>query len=337
MEYVTTPIFGERKLSRIALGTWAIGGSSWGGTNETDSINAILAALERGINVVDTAPAYGEGVSEQFVGKALKQSKKRDQVFLSTKGGLEILPDHNVVRNLSPSFLEQDFHNSLKRLQTDYIDIYFLHWPDPIAPMEETAKLMGRLYEQGKIRAIGLSNFTPEQCTLFRSVAPCHFCEPPYNIFERNIEGKLLPYCKEEKITLMTYSALCRGLLSGKMDKNRKFQGDDLRKDFDPKFKSPAFDEYLQAAKELSEVAQKNHGKTLLELAVRWVLDQGVEIAIWGARRPEQLEPLDKLFNWHVSEETKSAIDEILKRTIKHPQDITTYFGPPLRKKQAAA
>ncbi|MBI2743420.1 MAG: aldo/keto reductase [Chlamydiales bacterium] len=337
MEYVSSPLFPEKKLSRVALGTWAIGGSSWGGTSEKESIATILSALERGINVLDTAPAYGAGVSEKFVGKAIQESKKRDKIVLSTKGGLEFLPDHNVVRNLTPAFLERDFHNSLKRLQTDYIDIYFLHWPDPLAPIEETARFIERLYQEGKIRSIGLSNFNEEQCSLFRKIAPCHFCQDPYNLFEREIESGLLSYCKKEKITLMTYSALCRGLLSGKMSQKRVFHGDDLRKDFDRKFQSPAFEEYLQAAKELAELAKKNHNKTLLELAIRWILDQGVEIAIWGARRPEQLAPLDQLFNWHVTEETKKAVDEILKRTINHPQDISTYFGPPTRRRRPAA
>ncbi len=330
LEYISTPLFPE-KLSRIALGTWAIGGALWGGTDEAESVATIQAAFEAGINVLDTAPAYGQGEAEMLVARALRASKKRNQTIIATKGGIEFRPDGSAVRNLTEAFIKEDLHNSLKRLETDHIDIYFMHWPDPLVPVEEVANTLRKLYEAGKIRAIGLSNFDEKQCAIFRKAAPLHFCEPPYNIFERDIERGLLPFCKKEKIMIMGYSALCRGLLSGKMSKVRVFKGDDLRGWLDKKFLPPSFEEYLEAAKQIGDIAQKKYGKTLLEFAIRWVLDQGVEIAIWGMRKRAQLDPINLIAGWKIDESTRKEIDAILKKQIKHPQNVSEYFGPPLR------
>lgn len=330
VEYLSVPPFSE-KLSRIALGTWVMGGSLWGGADDKDSENTISAALDKGINVIDTAPAYGTGRSESIVGNVLKKTKKREKVFISTKCGLEFKPDGSAFRNLTREFILKDLENSLKRLQTDYIDIYYLHWPDPLVPIEKTAEVLAEIHKQGKIKAIGLSNHTPEQIKSFRKIAPCHFCQPPYNLFEREIEKDLLPFCKENKIALMTYSALCRGLLSGKMDRHRPFKDDDLRKGMDPKFQDPAFGEYVEASKKLDELAQKKYQRNVIALAIRWILDQGVAIAIWGARRPDQLSPVDEAMGWDIDENTKKEIDTILKQTVVHPQS-NAFMGPPTRK-----
>lgn len=327
MEYISIAPFSE-KLSRIALGTWSIGGDLWGGPDDEASIKTIHTALDKGINLFDSAPAYGNGHAESLLGKAIKENRKK--IFISTKCGIEF-KDGGAFRNLTDEFIKKDFENSLKRLQTDYIDIYYIHWPDPIVRVEDTAKTLGELLKAGKIRAIGLSNHSPEQIDAFRTVAPCHFCQPPYNIFERQIEKDLLGYCKKNKIALMTYSAICRGLLSGKMTKDREFKSSDLRGGMDPKFKHPVFDEYVEAEKKLDALAKEKYLKTVLELAIRWVLDQGSEIAIWGARKPEQLQPIDSIMGWHVDDETKKKIDTILQTTIRHPQD-TSFMGPPVRK-----
>jgi len=332
MEYVSISVF-PKKLSRIALGTWAIGGELWGGTEEKDSIDTILAAIDKGINVIDTAPAYGTGKAEEFLGKALQISKKRHEVFISTKCGIQITKQKEFVRNLTKEFIREDLHNSLKRLGTDYLDIYFAHWPDPLTPIEETAQELHRLFKEGKIRAIGLSNYSLEQIEEFRKFAPCHFIQPPYNLFERDIEKDIVPYCKKHIIELMTYSALCRGFLSGKVTRERTFAQGDLRTFLDPKFQSPSYEEYLTATEQLKKFAEEKFHRSLLELAIRWILDKNIEIAIWGARRPSQLSPLDKVFDWHLDQSSITRIDEILKNTIKHPQGLLP--GPPSRKKAA--
>ncbi len=222
--------------SRIVLGTWAIGGWMWGGSDEEESIRTIHAALDQGINVIDTAPVYGFGRSEEIVGKALARRGGRDRLVIATKVALE-WRDGKVFRNATAVRIEAEIEDSLRRLGTDTIDLYQVHWPDPLVPIEETAAAMAKLHRQGKIRAIGVSNYSPEQMDLFRQAAPLQSCQPPYNLFERQIERDVLPYCKEKGIALLAYGALCRGLLSGKMTADRKFEGDDLRK-IDPKFQT---------------------------------------------------------------------------------------------------
>ena len=315
-------------VSRIALGTWAIGGWMWGGTDESAAIDTIYAALDRGVNVIDTAPVYGFGTSETIVGKALKGRGNRDRVVLATKAGLE-WKNGNVFRNSDPSRIAFEVEDSLQRLQTDYIDIYFIHWPDPRVPCEETAQIMEALQQQGKIRAVGVSNYTPEQMEVFRRIGEIHVCQPPYNIFERGIETDLVPYCRDNNIALMTYGALCRGLLSGKMSHNREFEGDDLRQ-IDPKFQDPRFGRYLKAAERLAQLARDHAGKPLLPAAVRWILDQGIDIAIWGGRRPDQMDPIDAVFGWEVDEGFKSAVDDILNETLPDPVG-PEFMAPPPR------
>src|SRR5437016_9956702 len=187
------------EVSRVALGTWAIGGWMWGGTDEAESVATIRAAVEHGINVIDTAPAYGFGRSEEIVGKALAEGGLRSRVLIATKVGLE-WKDGNVFRNASRARIMREIEDSLRRLRTDYIDIYQVHWPDPLVTIEETAEAMHTLFRQGKIRAIGVSNFSVSQVKRFRSVAPLHVLQSPYNLFERGIEADLLPYCRNHNI-----------------------------------------------------------------------------------------------------------------------------------------
>src|SRR6476646_8201096 len=213
-------------LSRIGLGTWAIGGWMWGGTDDERSIRTICAALDRGVTLIDTAPAYGQGRSEELVGKAVARWGRRDRVVLATKVGLAWGGAGDWVRNASRTRIAKEIEDSLRRLRTDYIDIYQVHWPDPLVAIEETAEAMLTLFKQGKIRAIGVSNFSIAQMERFRRVAPLHVLQPPYNLFERGIEADVLPYCARNGIATFGYGALCRGLLSGRMRANTAFSGD---------------------------------------------------------------------------------------------------------------
>ncbi len=325
MEYVEIPGV-ERKVSRIALGTWAIGGWMWGGTDETESIETIHAALEQGVNLVDTAPVYGFGASERIVGKALAEYGRRGDILLSTKVGLE-WNDKGVFRNGSRDRIMKEVEDSLQRLGTDYLDIYFVHWPDPTRPVGESAAAMRELHEQGVIKAVGVSNFTQDQMETFRQECPLHLAQPPYNIFERSIESDVKPWCERRQVSLMTYGALCRGLLTGKMSVDTTFEGDDLR-NVDPKFKEPRFADYLQAVGKLEKVADKRFDRSLLAFAVRWVLEKGVPIAIWGGRRPEQMAPIGDIFGWSLDLATLSAVDSILAEKIKSPVG-PEFMAPP--------
>lgn len=316
----------NREVSRIGLGTWAIGGWMWGGTDESESIETIRAAVDRGVNLIDTAPIYGFGRSEEIVGKALVQIGDREKIVLATKAALE-WNDGKVNRNASRKRILKEIDDSLTRLRTEYIDIYQIHWPDSAVPVEETAETMKYLFEHQKIRAIGVSNFSPDQMEAFRKVAPLHTCQPPYNLFERGIENDVLPYCVENGITVLAYGALCRGLLSGKMTADREFEGDDLRK-YDPKFKEPRLGQYLAASGKLDELAMQKYGKRVIDLAVRWILDRGVQVALWGGRHPSQMEALGGVSDWSVDGDAMKQIDGILASTITAPVG-PEFMAPP--------
>jgi aryl-alcohol dehydrogenase-like predicted oxidoreductase len=317
VEYIT--INGTNlKSSRIGLGTWAMGGWMWGGTDESESVRTLHAAFEKGINLIDTAPVYGFGRSEEIVGRAVEQWGQRDKIIIATKVGLDWhagAPTRNATRER----LTQEIDDSLRRLRTTYIDIYQVHWPDPLVRVEETAETMRRFYEEGKIRAIGVSNFSPEEMDRFRDVAPLHTVQPPYNLFERGVESDVLPYVREYNISTLTYGALCRGLLSGRMEATTEFKGDDLRKS-DPKFQPPRYVQYLQAVDELDRYAREHYGKRVIHLALRWLLDQaGVSVALWGARHVEQLTPVEEMTNWSLDAHDMLAINRILRQTITDP------------------
>jgi aryl-alcohol dehydrogenase-like predicted oxidoreductase len=316
------------KVSPVAIGTWAIGGWMWGGTDEAESIATIRAAFEHGINVIDTAPAYGFGRSEEIVGRAIAEGRLRADVLIATKAGLQ-WEGEKVSRNASRARIMREVEESLRRLRTDYIDIYQVHWPDPLITIEETAGAMNALFEQGKIRAIGVSNFSVVQMERFRRVAPLHVLQPPYNLFERGIETDLLPYCQKNKIAMLGYGALCRGLLSGRMQADTVFDGDDLRRT-DPKFRQPRFAQYVAAVRKLDQLARQRFGKRVIHLAVRWMLDQGITTALWGARHPDQLQPVDEVVGWSLDASAKAEIDRILRETIVDPVG-PEFMAPPPR------
>jgi len=318
----------QLRVSRVALGTWAMGGWMWGGTDERESVATIRAALEQGINLIDTAPVYGFGVSEEIVGRAVGAAGLRSHAVIATKVGLE-WRDGKVYRNATRDRIMREIDESLRRLRTDYIDIYQVHWPDPLVPIEETAEAMRTLYDQGKIRAIGVSNFSVAQMERFRRVAPLHVLQPPYNLFERAIESDILPYCRAHNIATLGYGALCRGLLSGRMRAETTFEGDDLRR-LDPKFQPPRFAQYLRAVRQLDQLAQGSYQRRVIHLAVRWMLDQGITTALWGARHPAQLFAVDEVSGWHIAKNVMEEIDRILRETITEPIG-PEFMAPPAR------
>jgi aryl-alcohol dehydrogenase-like predicted oxidoreductase len=319
----------QLKVSRVALGTWAMGGWMWGGTDQREAIATIHAALNQGINLIDTAPVYGFGASEEIVGAAL--DGVRSQTVIATKTGLE-WRDGKIYRNASRSRIMREIDDSLRRLRTDYIDIYHVHWPDPLVPVEETAEAMRSLYEQGKIRAVAVSNFSASQMDRFRKVAPLHVLQPPYNLFERGIEAEILPYCQANGIVTLGYGALCRGLLSGRMQEDTVFKGDDLRR-VDPKFQPPRFAQYLDAVRQLDELAQRRFHRRVIQLAVRWMLDQGISVALWGGRRPSQLDAALDVAGWSLNAADRALIERIVNTTITDP--VGPEFMAPLQRDQS--
>ena len=313
------------EASRIALGTWAIGGWLWGGSDEKDAIATIRHALDLGINLIDTAPVYGFGRSEEIVGKALEG--RRDKALIATKVGLD-WSSGTILRNSAPARLRQELEDSLTRLKTDVIDIYQVHWPDEGVAFEETARTLEEFRREGKIRAIGVSNFSPAQMDRFRNEAPLATIQPPYNLFEREIEDDVLPYAREHEIVVLAYGALCRGLLGGKITADTKFEGDDLR-NMDPKFQPGRREQYLAAMAKLDVLAKEKFGKSVLALAVRWILDRGDTVALWGARRPSQLDAVRDVMGWHIDAATMAEIDRILDETVKDPVGPEFMAPPP--------
>ena len=313
------------KTSRIGLGTWAIGGWMWGGTDEGQSIATIRTAVERGVTLIDTAPVYGFGRSEEIVGKALAGGL-RAHVQIATKVGIS-WRDGKPFRDSRPARIRRELEESLRRLRTDVIDLYQVHWPDLETPIEDTARTLEELRRDGKIRVIGVSNFNPEQITAFRAAATMDAVQSPYNLFERDIEADVLPYARDTRLTLLSYGSLCRGLLSGRMSASSSFGGDDLR-NVDPKFQGTRFRQYLGAVEQLKELARQRFGRSVLALAVRWVLDQGPTIALWGARSPAQLDAIDEIEDWHVDEHARAEIDRILQRCIPDPVS-PRFMAPP--------
>jgi aryl-alcohol dehydrogenase-like predicted oxidoreductase len=316
------------RASRVGLGTWAIGGWMWGGSDESEAIRTIHTALDSGINLIDTAPVYGFGHSEAIVGKALARDGRRSRAIIATKTGLQ-WRDGQVFRNATAARIRKEVDDSLRRLRTDHIDLYQVHWPDPLVAVEETAATLRNLLQAGKIRAIGVSNFSPQQMAAFGAIAPIHTVQPPYNLFERAIENDVLPYAQRNAITVLAYGPLCRGLLTGTMSSATRFQGDDLRK-VDPKFQEPRFSQYLAAVQELQRFAHVRFSRSVLALAVRWVLDRGDTIALWGARKPEQLVGVEDVAGWSLDAGSMKQIDRILQQNIKDPVG-PEFMAPPAR------
>jgi aryl-alcohol dehydrogenase-like predicted oxidoreductase len=209
-----------------------------------------------------------------------------------------------------------------------------VHWPDPLVSIEDTAETLLEVQREGKVLALGVSNYSPEQMDAWIGVAPLHSAQLPYNIFEREIENDVLPYALQKNLLVLSYGAICRGLLSGSMKADRKFEGDDLRLT-DPKFQRPRFKQYLRAADKLGQYARQNHGKSLLAFAIRWILDRGETMAaLWGARNARQIDPVEEAFGWRLSTQDYAEVDKILRETVKNPVG-PEFMAPPARQPAA--
>jgi len=324
----TTTVAGV-KVSRIGLGTWAIGGLEWGNVPDEAAIATILSAVDREINFIDTAPIYGRGHAEEIIGKAMRAHGRRDAFFVATKAGLE-WNERGVFANSTAPRLRGELEDSLRRLGTDFVDLYQLHWPDTLVPVAEVAGLFAQFQREGKVRAIGVSNFSVEQMQEFRSFAPLASNQPPYNLFEREIDGSVLPWCETNGVTVLTYSSLCRSLLGGRVHRGMKFDEKDIRS-VDPKFQEPRFSQYLTAVERLGEFARTRYDKSVVELAARWVLDRpGVSVALWGAKRPDQLDAIAGVVGWNLDADAMAEIDRIVAESVADPVG-PEYLTPKVR------
>jgi methylglyoxal reductase len=281
--------------SAVGLGTWAIGGWMWGGTDEAESIAAIQASLDAGVTLIDTAPAYGLGRAEEIVGRAL--AGRRDKAVIATKCGLvwhtrqgnhffdqDGKPVH---RHLGRESIFYEVEQSLKRLGTDYIDLYITHWQDPTTPIEETMRALEDLRAAGKIRAIGASNVNREELQAYVASGGLDSIQERFSMIDREIEAVLLPITRANRVATLSYSSLALGLLSGRIGPERAFSGDDQRKD-NPRFSVANREKVAVFAEAIRPIAEK-HGATIAQTVIAWTLAQpGITFALCGARNPAQ-------------------------------------------------
>jgi aryl-alcohol dehydrogenase-like predicted oxidoreductase len=326
----TTKVAGAQ-VSRIGLGTWAIGGTEWGAVAEDAAIATCLSAVERGINLIDTAPIYGRGRAEEIVCKVMRAHGRRDAFYIATKAGLE-WNERGVFANSTPARLRREIEDSLRRLGTDYIDLYQIHWPDTLVPVAEVAGVLAEFQRAGKVRALGVSNFSAAQMEEFRGVVELASNQPPYNIFERDIDRETLPWCSANGVGVLTYSSLCRSMLGGRVHRGMTFEPRDIRA-VDPKFQEPRFGQYMTAVERLTVLARTRFGKSVAQLAVRWVLDQpGISVALWGAKRPDQLDAVAGVMGWKLDTNTMEEIDRIVAESVTDPVG-PEYLTPMVRER----
>jgi aryl-alcohol dehydrogenase-like predicted oxidoreductase len=291
------------QITPILMGTWQAGKRMWVGIEDEESIKAIRAAYEAGITTIDTAEVYGEGHSEQIVAKAL--SDVRDKVVYATKVFANHLKYEQVIEACD---------RSLKNLNTDYIDLYQIHWPsgsfkNEIVPIEETMSALNQLKEQGKIRAIGVSNFSRAQLEEASQYGRIESLQPPYSLFWRLVETDAMPYCIENNISILAYSPLAQGLLTGKFGPDHKFAEGD-RRSKNKLFQGENYQRAQKALNELRPIADR-HNCTLAQLSLAWLIAQPQTNAIAGARNAEQASANAKAAEVELSEEELQAIDRI--------------------------
>ena len=305
------------QITPIGIGAWAMGGGNWdagwGSQDDQESIATIKRGLDLGINWIDTAAVYGLGHSEEVVGKAIKG---RERPFIFTKCSLVWDEKRQIGNSLKADSVKREAEASLKRLGIDYIDLYQIHWPNPDPDIEEGWSALAELKKEGKVRHIGVSNFSVEQMQRAERIAPVETLQPPYSLISLDVEKEILPYCERHDIGVIAYSPMASGLLTGRMTKERieQMPNDDWRKNSD-NFKEPNLSRNLELARVLQEIGQA-HNVTAGVVAVAWTLrNPAVTAAIVGSRRPSQIEDLVVAAEYRLSD---SELHEIEKFMLAH-------------------
>lgn len=302
-------------ITKVGLGTWAIGGPwefGWGPQDDNDSINAIIEALDVGVNWIDTAPIYGFGHSEEMVAKALKKTSIKP--IIATKCGLTWNDKQQRTPKLKEKSVLTECDASLKRLNVDAIDLYQMHWNSPEEDIEEGYGAMAKCVKAGKVRYLGVSNFTVEQMEMVMKIHPLVSLQPPYSMFRRDIEADILPFCKKNNIGVIVYSPLQKGMLSGKFtpEKIAALPSDDVRHK-DTNYQTPILEVNLKVIEKLTQIAKRNK-ITLAQLAVAWAIrNPEVTAAIAGARKKGQINETAPAADVKLSKDDIDEIEEILK------------------------
>ncbi len=304
----------DLSVSTIGYGAWGIGGEPfWKTEGEENSTRSIEKAIDLGINFFDTAPVYGFGYSEELLGKAL--DSKRKDVIIATKCGLRWGREElkAIEKRATRESILEEIDLSLKRLRTDCIDLYQVHWPDESTPIEETMDTLLQIQEAGKIRYIGVSNYSVDQMKESLKYGQIVSLQPMYSMLEREIEKEILPFCVENDIGIICYSPLASGVLTGKYNENTKFE-DWRGKGIIGNFTGDVFVSHIKKVKEIAKIAQK-HGKTTAQLAINWLLHQrGVTTAIVGVKNPNQVEQNTGAVGWDIPGDDLKTISDILEK-----------------------
>lgn len=303
----------DMQLSPIGFGAWAIGGNGWsfgwGAQDDNDSVDAIVRALDLGVNWIDTAAVYGLGHSEEVVAKALKISTHKPWVF--TKSTMVWDEQGNITNSMKQ--IKRECEDSLRRLKLDVIDLYQIHWPKPDEEVEEGWEAMAELQREGKVRWIGVSNFSVDQIKRAQKIAPVTSNQPPYSMLRRDVEKEILPFCLENNIGVINYAPMLSGMLTGKMSKERVAQmpDDDFRKR-GAAYQEPQLSKNLAVADKLKEIGAK-HGVTAGVIAIAWTLkNPAITAAIVGGRNSKQVEETSAALDFVLSDDDFQQINDFL-------------------------
>ena len=308
-------------VSPIGFGCWPISGMTTVGTNERDSLATIQAAFESGINFLDTAYAYGaNGESDHLIAKALRRlhresGKQRSDVVIASKGGMHWDEKGDRCIDGHPTTLKSQLEQSLERLDTDYVDLFYLHAPDPTVPIEESAGACRELLQSGRTRSVGASNLSVDQLDRFVSECPLVACQPPYNMFQRQIEKDVLPWCASHQVSAITYWPLMKGLLAGKLSRDHQFVEGDSRANYEV-FRGEEWERNQDVVDELRQLSREI-GHSVADIVVNWTINQpSVTAALVGAKRPYQIRETASAMGWKLTPEQLVLIEDALSKRL---------------------
>ncbi|MCH9654648.1 MAG: aldo/keto reductase [Planctomycetes bacterium] len=299
------------QITPIAMGCWPISGVTSVDVTEQASLATLNAAFDSGINFFDTAYCYGyEGESERLIARAL--GEKRDQIVIATKGGIHWAGTKQI-RDASPERIKRECDESLERLNTDRVELYYLHGPDPEIPVSDSAGAFKELLEAGKILSVGVSNFTLDQLQEFSAVCPISAYQPRYNMLQREIEADRLPWCIENQVSVMVYWPLMKGLLAGKLARDHQFAPEDGRQKY-PMFHGEEWEKNQDFLDQLRSLANE-FNRTIAQVVIRWTIQQtGITCALCGAKRPEQIEENAEVMNFELSASQIDSINHLIQQ-----------------------
>lgn len=310
---------GGPQVSRICFGSWAMGAAGWGEVDDAQTAAAAQRAFDLGISFFDTADVYGNGHSEEVLGSAL--ASIRDQVIIATKGGRRVREDGSFWSDGSPAWLRQAIDLSLRRLGTDYVDLYQLHWPDPAVPVEDSVGALHDIRESGKARFVGVSNFGVSDLQRVLGLGPIISNQIPVNLFYREHVPATLAFCSQQGIGVMAYGPMAQGLLTGKFRTDHRPDASDVRSR-SPLFAEGAFERNLEFVEHLKALASRI-GRTAAQTAINWVLCQaGVTCAICGAKRPDQIEDSAAAAGWNLADADLELIASLLPESYASPRPL---------------